>query len=192
VNLDDLIAKATYPRKYRIRETRSSLNPAIAFAMNHLASLDDDDRVLDPCCGLATLLIERQLIKPCICIGVDIDPRALEGAKENILAAEVEILLMHGDIRDKKFPNNYFTKIISNLPYGIHSGSREKNKQLYRFLSDEAINWLQVGGKAIFLTNAKGLLRNCFTFNPSWKLISETSLQLKGLGLAIFIYERVV
>ena len=39
-----------------------------------------------------------------------------------------------------KFPNNYFTKIISNLPYGIHSGSREKNKELYKFLADKAIN----------------------------------------------------
>lgn len=191
MNIDQLITKGTFERYYRKCTLKASLNPAIAYAMNYLAGLDDKDRVLDPCCGVGTLLIERQLLKPCICVGVDIDPKALDGAKQNVEAAGVEIELRHGDIKDKKFPEGCFTKIISNLPYGIHTGSREKNIKLYRFLADESIKWLKSGGKAVFITNAKSLLRNSFAFNPSWQLLSEDQVKVRGLNLSIFVYQKV-
>lgn len=185
-----MINQGTFERKYRKQTFEASLNPAIAYALNHLAGLDEKDRILDPCCGTGTILIERQLLKPAICVGVDINPKYLDMAKENMKAAGVEIELKHGDITTKKFPNNYFTKIISNLPYGIHSGSREKNKELYKFLADKAINWLKVGGKAVFLTNSKSLLRNAFAYNPNWQLIEEIPLISGGLNLSIFVYQR--
>lgn len=190
MDIYELINQGTFERKYRKQTFEASLNPAIAYALNHLAGLDEKDRILDPCCGTGTILIERQLLKPAICVGVDINPKYLDMAKENMKAAGVEIELKHGDITTKKFPNNYFTKIISNLPYGIHSGSREKNKELYKFLADKAINWLKVGGKAVFLTNSKSLLRNAFAYNPNWQLIEEIPLISGGLNLSIFVYQR--
>lgn len=191
MNIDELITEGTFDRDYRRCMLNSSLNPAIAYAMNFLARLEDKDRILDPCCGAGTLLIERQLLKPAVCIGVDIDQKAIDCAKQNIETAKVEIEIKHGDIMGKKFPNGYFTKIISNLPYGIHTGSRKENIQLYRFLADKAINWLKVGGKAVFITNAKSLLKNSFEFNPKWQLISGTPVQVRGLNLTIFIFKRI-
>lgn len=191
MNINQLITAGTFERNYRKCTFNSSLNPAIAYAMNFLAGLEEKDRILDPCCGSGTLLIERQLLKPVICVGVDIDQKAIDCAKQNIEAAKVEIELKHGDIMGKKFPNGYFTKIISNLPYGIHTGSRKDNIRLYRFLADRAINWLKTGGKAIFITNAKSLLKNSFEFNPNWQLISEDQVQVRGLDLKIFIFEKI-
>ncbi|MDO8638456.1 MAG: methyltransferase domain-containing protein [Candidatus Daviesbacteria bacterium] len=191
MNIDQLIIEGTFERSYRKCTLKSSLNPAIAYVMNFLAGLDKKDRILDPCCGSGTLLIERQLLKPCICVGVDIDPRALDCARQNIETANVAIELKHGDIKDKKFPDGYFTKIISNLPYGIHTGSREKNIELYRFLADKGIRWLKSGGKAVFITNAKNLLRNTFAFNQSWQLLSENQVKVRGLNLSIFIYQKI-
>lgn len=191
MNIQELIKEGTFKRNYRVCELQSSINPAIAYAMNQLACLDDKDRVLDPTTGSATILIERQLLKPAICVGVDIDPRALECAKRNSEAANVEITLKHGDIKTLKFPEGYFTKIIANLPYGIHTGSREKNIELYRFLADKSIHWLRVGGRAVFLTNAKSLLRNSFHFNSSWQLESEIPIHVGGLHLSIFTYQRI-
>lgn len=191
MDINEFIKEGTYDRAYRKCSSMVSLNPAIAYAMNVLAGLDDKDRILDPCCGSGTILIERQLLKSALCIGVDIDPRALDCAKENATEAKVDIEFKHGDIKDKKFPDNYFTKIISNLPYGIHSGSRDKNKELYRFLADHSINWLKVGGKAVFITNAKSLLKNSFAFNPNWELISEIPIHISGLDLEIFVYQKL-
>jgi tRNA (guanine6-N2)-methyltransferase len=191
MNIEELIKQGTYPRNYRLHSQTSSLNPAVAFALNHVAGLDDKDRVLDPCCGTGTILIERQLLKPCICVGVDIDPRAIVNAKENATAAEVTIDFKHGDITNKHFPDNYFTKIITNLPFGLHSGSREHNKVLYRFLADEGRRWLKIGGIAVLLTNAKSLLRNSFAFNGNWELVDESEIKLGGLHLSLFVYRRL-
>lgn len=191
MDIDRLITGGTFERNYRKNSTTSSLNPAIAFTLNHIAGLDDKDRVLDPCCGTGTILIERQLLKPAICIGVDINPRVLELAKQNIQAASVEVTLKHGSIYDQKFPEGYFTKIISNLPYGIHSGSRKENIKLYRFLADKSINWLKKGGKAVFITNAKALLKNAFFYNNSWQLLSENPLKVGGLNLSVFIFQKL-
>lgn len=191
MNVNQLIKQGTFERHYRKCTTQSSLNPAIAYTMNVLAGLDKNDRILDPCCGSATILIERQLLKQAVCIGVDLDPRALDCARENIEAAKVEVELKHGAISERKFPDNYFTKIISNLPFGIHSGSRKQNIGLYQFLADGAIRWLKPGGKAVFLTNSKSLLRNAFAFNSGWELVAEIPLQTGGLSLIIFIYQKL-
>ncbi len=216
MNINHLIKEGTFPRPYRKNTTKASINPAIAYAMNQIGGIDKGDRVLDPCCGTGTLLVERQLIAPALCIGVDIDPRTLDAAKENIKLAfssfpdfpplpnppppagrehfksEIHgLYLFHGDIMEKKFPEGYFTKIISNLPYGVHSGSREKNVKLYHFLADISSTWLKKGGKAILLTSAKNLLRNSFEFNQKMKLIEENEIPNDSLKRAIFIFEKI-
>lgn len=205
MDIKDLIKSGTFERIYRKSSLSVSLNPALAFALNHLAGLDKNDRILDPFCGAATILIERQLLKPALCVGVDIDPRALDCARENIEAflschpdsdrnrvrSEGSIELRHGDIRERKFPDNYFTKIISNLPYGIHSGSREQNLKLYKFITESAIKWLKVGGRAVLLTSSKNILRNSFAKNTNWLQEEEIPFQSGGLDLSVFIYQRM-
>lgn len=191
MDIKDFIKMGTYPRNYLKNTLPYSINPAIAFAMNQLDEPSEKDRILDPCCGTGTILIERQLIKPCICVGVDINSQNLEMAAENTKEANVSIEFKHGNIMEKKFPDNYFTHMISNLPFGIHSGSRDKNKGLYRFLADEAIKWLKPNGKAIFLTDSKALLRNAFAHNPSWVLIEEIPVNIRGLTPSIFIYQKI-
>lgn len=190
MNTQQLIQEGTFPRSYRRCTRESSLNPAIAYVLNKLAGLNPKDRILDPCCGTGTILIERQILLPCYCLGIDIDPRALDCARKNIDASQVKIDLKHGDIQDQNFSQGFFTKIISNLPWGIHSGSKEKNKLLYRFLADKSINWLKSGGKAIFLTNSKSLLKNAFAHNPNWILLEDIPLEISGLNLSIFIYQK--
>lgn len=204
MNIQKWIAFGTFSRNYRLTTTPASINPALAYAMNQLAGLEENDKILDPCCGTATILIERLLLKPATCVGVDIDPRQLENAKQNIKAAgfqtqdsgqagmtEKNITLIHGDITEKKFPEGFFTKIISNLPYGLHSGSREKNVKLYHFLADISSTWLKKGGKVILLTSSKNLLRNSFDFNKNMKLIEEIEIPDDPLKRSIFIFERI-
>lgn len=188
----DPIKIEPFARSYRVCSNQSSLNPAIALKLNELAGLDENDRILDPCCGTATILIERQLIKPCFCIGVDIDPRILDCAKKNIKLASVKYInIKHADIKQIKFPERKFTKIISNLPYGIHSGSRQQNIELYRYLAQMSEKWLATGGKVVFLTTAKTILWNAFADIKLMKFVSETPLQIHGLNPSVYIYEKI-
>lgn len=228
MDIETLIKEGTYHRNYRKKSFEASLNPAIAFALNHLAGLDEGDRILDPCCGTGTILIERQLLKLALCIGVDINPKYLEYAKENAQVAGLpvilnkvnkfapsalkdlsrmrehsnelrdssaspqnDIILLHGDITTKKFSDNYFTKIISNLPYGIHTGSREQNRKLYQFLAQSSEKWLKIGGKIILLTSAKKLLWNAFATQQNLRFISETPIQIGHFHPSIFIYQKI-
>lgn len=204
MNLTKLVSQGTFQRTYRKNTTQASINPALAYAMNQLAGLDENDRILDPCCGTGTILIERLLLKPALCVGVDIDPRQIENAKENITEAKLDwqdsgqagmtedkITLLHGSITEKKFPEGFFTKIISNLPYGLHSGSREKNVKLYHFLADISSTWLKKGGKIILLTSSKKLLKNSFDFNRKMKLIEEIEVPNDTLERSIFVYQKI-
>lgn len=241
MDIQNLITKGTFPRNYRLNQTPTSLNPALAYAMNNLAGLDPNDRVLDPCCGTATILIERQLLMQCICIGVDINPKVLTQAQENItLSVPViarsgndhdaaisinnasssiivsdesshqptdgaskknppksainqreSILLKHADIQDQKFPNGYFTKIISNLPYGLHSGSRQKNIKLYRFLAETSQNWLKKNGKIVLLTNSDKILWNAFADKPQLKFLNKIAIPNDNLNRHIYIYQKI-
>lgn len=190
-NIDEIIKEGIYIRNYREHSSEYSLNPAIARALNIIVGIDDKDRILDPFCGTGTILIERQLLNPCLCIGVDISAKMLDYAKQNSKNAEVPVDFVHGDILTKKFSANYFTKIISNLPYGIHSGSRAKNLELYKFLADTSIHWLKAGGKAVFITNAKSLLRNTFAYNSNWSQLEEYSIKVRGLTLGVFVFEKL-
>ena len=163
--------------------------------MIKLAEPSENDRILDPCCGTATILIEQLLQKDALCTGVDLDPRQIENAKQNIEAANLanseNITLLHGDITEKKFSEGYFTKIISNLPYGLHSGSREKNVKLYHFLADISSTWLKKGGKATFLTSSKKLLKNSFEFNKKMKLLNEYEIPNDSLNRHIYIFQKI-
>lgn len=188
--LEELIKQGTFKRDY-LKKTQVSLNPAIAYAMNELAGLDENDRILDPCCGTATILIERQLLKKASVLGVDIDPRVLKIAQENADSVNVNLELKHGDIQTLSFPSNSFTKIISNLPFGLKVGTRDKNIPLYRYLAQSCQDWLEVGGKAVFLTNAKNLLWNAFATKQNLRFISETQIKMAGLRPSIFIYQKV-
>lgn len=179
------------PRSYLVCTLPYSLNPEIALQMNELAGFDEKDRVLDPCCGAGTILIERQLTKPCYCLGADIYPKALECAEKNIAAANVPVELKHGNIMEQKFPDGYFTKIISNLPYGIHTGSREENLKLYNFLAEACQKWLKKGGKAVFMTTTKKILWNAFADKQDLKFVSETPLKIRGLTPSIYVFEKV-
>lgn len=182
----------TFPRDYRLFETKSSLNPALAFAMNKLGELDEKDRVLDPCCGTGTILIERQLLTPpALGVGVDIDPRALEKAQANAQKAGVEIKFKHGDIQEQKFPEGYFTKVISNLPYGINSGSREKNIKLYRFLAQTLPQWLKKNGKIVLITSSGNLLWNSFAKVESLKFMEKVAIPEDHLKRNIYIYQKI-
>ena len=189
--IEELINRGNFKRDYLKQTTNVSLNPAIAYAINELAGLDENDRILDPCCGTATILIERQLLKQAVCLGVDIDPRVLKLAKENIDAVNVDIQLKHGDIQELTFPTGSFTKIISNLPFGLKVSTRDKNIPLYRYLAQACESWLTVGGKVIFLTNAKNLLWNAFATKQKLKFISETQIKMSGLRPSIFIYQKI-
>nr|WP_221277124.1 methyltransferase domain-containing protein [Deinobacterium chartae] len=138
-------------RPWRVRNMSGGLNAAVAVAMLRMAGVRPTDRVLNAMCGSGTLLVERALMGEAErIVGVDIDPEALEMARENLAAAkrqgQVELRLEDATaLADRE---GSYDVIVADVPWGDAIGEHAANAQLYRDFLEEA--W-RVGSKAVRL-----------------------------------------
>lgn len=102
----------------RPRQYSTSLPTKISRAIvNIAAGRDKNKRVVDPCCGIGTVVIEGLSMGIDI-KGYDINPKVVEGAKVNLKFFEYKDVIYEGDIREIK--EEYDAAII-DIPYGIFS-----------------------------------------------------------------------
>ena len=137
-----------YP--WRKRDVPAASHPSIAAALAMVADAQDDDVVWDPFVGSGSELIERARRGPARRIlGTDIDPRALEAARENIAAAgfadRIELAL--GDARTSAPPD--LSLVISNPPLGRRLRG-DVGGLLEEFL-EQALPALRVGGRLVWI-----------------------------------------
>jgi tRNA G10 N-methylase Trm11 len=101
------------PRKYS-----NSLPAVMARALVNIAAPEINGiRMVDPCCGIGTVLLEA------LSMGIDIkgfdkNPKVVQGARENLLYFNYPNIIRIGNIH--KMTEKYDTAII-DLPYGILS-----------------------------------------------------------------------
>lgn len=174
---------------YRLGALPASMHPVTAAAMLRYgdAYLRRDARVLDPCCGSGTLLIERHKLCRCAALtGVDIVPKTIELARGNIQAAGLEAQLISKDCLrfDTALP---YDEVIANLPFGNRIGSHEGNRRLYAGILDRLPTWLKRDGIAMLYTMEYTLLKRLIRERPGLRLMGETRTQAGGLMPAIFI-----
>ncbi|MFR8317422.1 MAG: methyltransferase domain-containing protein [Catenibacillus sp.] len=104
--------------KYRKNFLPVSENPVTSAQMLAFAAkwLRDGANVLDPFCGVGTLLAERRYFGSVRGLyGVDISAQAIDGGRKNLAAAKMAANFIRRDFFD--FRHDYlFDEIISNLP----------------------------------------------------------------------------
>ncbi|MBR4435496.1 MAG: methyltransferase domain-containing protein [Clostridia bacterium] len=179
---------------YRRQSLPASMNPSTAAAVLRFAEewLTVNARVIDPCCGSGTLLIERGLLSPCDSLtGVDIAHRAVDAARINADAAAV----LYG-IKQAKFIVNDilrfeakrpYDELICNLPFGNRVGDHSSCERLYKGLIDKLPSMLKKGGVAILYTMEFTLLKNLIRENGRIELLSQGRTEAGGLTPMIFI-----
>lgn len=102
----------------RPRQYSNSLPTKVSRAIVNIAvGRDMSMRVVDPCCGIGTVVIEGLSMGVDI-RGYDINSKVVEGAKANINFFEYPDVIEEGDIR--KLEEKYDTAII-DIPYGLLS-----------------------------------------------------------------------
>lgn len=85
---------------YRVAEVPAASHPTVAAALAWLGEARPGDRVWDPFCGSGLELIERARRGPLRALrGTDLDPGALDAARENLAAAGVTAELAIADAR---------------------------------------------------------------------------------------------
>src|SRR5207244_798317 len=111
-------------RQLRLAERPGSLPPTIAAAMAFLGRPTAGEIVLDPVCGSGTLLAEAHAYAPeARLIGVDLDARAIEVARQN-LAGLANVELLQQDSTTLSLREHSVGLFLANLPFGKQFGSR--------------------------------------------------------------------
>jgi 23S rRNA G2445 N2-methylase RlmL len=183
-------------RPWRVENYRGAVDANVAAAMVRLSKPKDSDRVLDPCCGSGTLLIERALSCSSeeIC-GVDNNPEALELARRNAEAAKLgnSLGLESGDALELNYKSDSFNLIMSNLPWGENHGDRKKLSDFYFQLLSEALRVGTSDLRCIFLTQAVSAFKSVLeSFSGALLLESSLKVYQGGYHPRIFILRKSV
>ncbi|MCD7715823.1 MAG: HEAT repeat domain-containing protein [Lachnospiraceae bacterium] len=118
---------------YRKEVVASSIAPVNAALTARLALpwLKEGAQVLDPFCGVGTMLIERdRAVKAGTMYGLDIFGEAIEKARRNTRRADCIVNYINRDFFT--FRHEYlFDEVVTNMPVSAGDGSKQALRQLY-------------------------------------------------------------
>ncbi|KAF0880530.1 THUM2 protein, partial [Crocuta crocuta] len=109
------------PLASRVYVRTAGLRSTIAWAMASLAEIQAGAFVLDPMCGLGTILLEAAKEWPDVYyVGADVSDSQLLGACDNLKAAGLKdkIELLQVSVTDLPLPSESVDIIISDIPFG--------------------------------------------------------------------------
>lgn len=174
----------TIPMKrfaYRRNAIAASIHPAAAAMLVELAKpyLKKDAQVLDPFCGVGTMLIERDIRVPAReKYGVDIFGDAIRMARENATAAGEQIHFINRDYFD--FTHDYlFDEIITNMPVRGASKSKEETDSFYGKFFEKSAGMLRSGGVVVMYSNEEGFVKKQLRLRKDYRLLQEHCIREK-------------
>jgi ubiquinone/menaquinone biosynthesis C-methylase UbiE len=102
------------------------------------ANITSNSKVLEVACNMGTTMIEVAERYNCSVIGVDLDKHALEQAKKNISAHNLQeqITVQHANATKLPFPDNHFDVVINEAMLTMlqHSAKEKAISEYYRVL----------------------------------------------------------
>lgn len=165
---------------YRKNALAVSIHPAQAALMLYLVKpyLKEDAAVLDPFCGVGTMLIERDKILSARSLyGIDVYGQAIEGARENAKLAGAEISYIQKNFFD--FTHRHrFDEIITNMP-ARGKKSKEEHDAFYAEFFQKAKQHLKPGGIIVMYTNENGFVKKQMRLQTDMHLLKEYCIRQK-------------
>lgn len=175
---------------YRKQALSASIHPANAALVMALLKpyLKEGAQVLDPFCGVGTMLIERErVLEAGYMYGVDIYAGAVEKARVNAEAAEVDINFITRDFFD--FHHKYlFDEIITNMPTVTGTKSKGEITELYERFLRKAPGMLESGGIMALYTTEEGILQRCLKTCDSMRLLKRWTVREKE-GSVLYVLQ---
>lgn len=157
---------------YRAHHVAASIHPSNAAVIVEMAReyLKKGATILDPFCGVGTMLIERnKLVNAKYMYGTDTFGKAIEGARGNSLMAGAEVNYINRDYFDFTH-EQFFDEIISNFP---ELKDRQEADDFYGRFFDKTESILKSGGVIIMYSGEKNLIKKHLRLNKKYKLLRE-------------------
>lgn len=165
---------------YRKESIAASIHPADAALIAELTRpyLKEHAQILDPFCGVGTMLLERDMaVKAGPMYGIDIFGEAIHKARENTKLAEREIYYINRDFFD--FKHEYlFDEIFTNMPVRGKKTQQEQ-EELYHSFFVKAGEVLKKDGIMILYSNEKGYIKKQIRLSGTYKLLNEFCINEK-------------
>ncbi|MCI9082138.1 MAG: methyltransferase [Lachnospiraceae bacterium] len=176
---------------YRKNVVASSVRPEQAALIAKLAQpyMTREAQILDPFCGVGTMLIERDRVCPAgVMYGIDIFGEAIAKAKENTNLANREIYYINRDFFE--FKHKYlFDEIITNMPERGKKSKREHD-EFYGAFFQKTEEVLKKKGRIFIYSNEKNFVKKQIRLHKGFKLCQEYSMDEKD-NYYLFIIEKV-
>ncbi|MDO5293623.1 MAG: methyltransferase [bacterium] len=172
---------------YRKEVLATSIRPTNAALTVELAKpyMKEDAQVLDPFCGVGTMLIERhKAVKANTTYGIDVYGDAIEKARINTEAARQIIHYINRDFFD--FKHEYlFDEIITNMPFAIGRKTQEEIEEVYLNFFKKAPEHLKEDATIILYSHDKDLVKR-FAPRYGFKVVEEFLIS-KREGTYVFV-----
>lgn len=171
---------------YRANHIAASIHPVNAATVVELAKdyLKKDAQILDPFCGVGTMLIERNKVVPAKHLyGTDIYGKAIDGGRINAELAGISINYINRDYFD--FKHEYlFDEIITNMPV---FDSREENDKFYSIFFKKTESILKKYGIMVLYSGEKNIIKKYLRLNNNFKLLREFVINEREENFAFII-----
>ena len=166
---------------YRQHSVAASMQPALAAVLAELSRpyLKENARVLDPFCGVGTLLLERNYaVHADTHYGIDVFGPAIKAARENAAAAGVPAHYINKDMHD--FDHEYkFNEIITDMPGEGKNRTAHDVDCLYRALFERAEILLNPGSYLFVYAHDRGYAKRWVRETKGLKLEKEWRISEK-------------
>ncbi|XP_013873027.1 THUMP domain-containing protein 2 [Austrofundulus limnaeus] len=132
----------------------TGLRSTVAWAMASLAQIQPGFSVVDPMCGVGTILIEAaQEHKDACFLGVDIDDGQLQKANENIAFAELgsRVHILKASSMALPLPSSSVDAVVCDLPFGRKFGTKTNMAAKLPLILSEMERVLRLGGILVVL-----------------------------------------
>lgn len=173
--------------QYRKEASSASLKPVNAALTVKLAEkyMKENAQVLDPFCGVGTMLIERhKAVKAGTMYGLDIQEDAVEKARMNTEAAGQIAHYINRDFFD--FKHEYlFDEIITDMPFKIGRTTKEEIGQLYAKFFASAGSFLKEDGTVILYSHDEEFVKKMAPEN-GFSIVDTFEISFKE-GTYVFV-----
>lgn len=165
--------------EYRQNVVAESIKPEIAALIMEIAKdyLKDNARVLDPFCGVGTMLIERYMYKKTDTLyGVDKSAEAVEMARLNTEYAHKIVHYINRNCAD--FRHEYkFDEIITNMPMELNNNVDKNVEEAYKILAGKAHEWFNDEGIIVLYSHNPEYVNRYFT--KEYKIVLKAEINKK-------------
>lgn len=176
---------------YRKNTVSASIRPEQAAVIAALAKpyMEEQAQILDPFCGVGTMLLERDRVCPArVLYGIDVFGKAIAGARENAELAGREIYFINRDFF--QFTHAYlFDEIITNMPERGQK-SREEQDVFYKNFFEKAGQLLNENGIILMYSNEKNFVKKYIRIRNEFTMLQEYSMDEKDRYYLFIIQKK--